>query len=110
MMTRIAMRWLAVLCLGIASVMVPVSAATVQGFSSCAEWLAERQKDAAASEEAWIMGYLSGANMWMASRKDILKMIEAKDAYAWVDRYCRANKSGDTADAVDELVKDLQKR
>jgi len=50
------------------------------------------------------------AMRWLASRKDILKMIEAKDAYAWVDRYCRANKSGDTADAVDELVKDLQKR
>ena len=88
----------------------PVGAATVRGFSSCADWLEERKKEDSDMEESWVMGYLSGANMFMTSRKDIMKMMEPKEIHAWIDGYCRANPTGDTADAAGALVKELQKR
>ena len=85
-------------------------AATVRGFSSCKSWLEERKKEDSDVEESWVMGYLSGANMWMSSRKDIIKLMEPKQVHAWIDGYCRANQGGDTADAAEALVRDLQLR
>lgn len=87
-----------------------VEAATVRGFSSCADWLEERKKEDSDMEESWVMGYLPGANMFITSRKDILKMMEPKEIHAWIDGYCRANPTGDTADGAGALVKELQKR
>lgn len=89
---------------------VGAQAAMVRGFSSCKDWLEERQKDDADAEESWVMGYLSGANVWMSSKKDILKMMEPKQVHTWIDGYCRSNTGGDTADAAEALVRDLQKR
>ena len=104
-------RWLAILAMALCcAAVISVEAATVRGFSSCSDWLEERQKEDADTEESWVMGYLSGANMWMSSRKDILKMMEPKQIHAWIDGYCRSNLTRDTADAAGALVNELQKR
>jgi hypothetical protein len=59
----------------------------------------------AMTNEAWLMGYLSGRAS--ALNKDFLKGTDNESIYVWIDNYCRDNPTKDVDDAAKELVKEL---
>ena len=85
------------------------AAQTAFGIPDCGEWLKDgitvRQQN-----QAWLLGYLSGLNfMYSAPKKDdpLDRLSSAKQAYAWMDNYCKANPLNHISAGSNELFREL---
>ena len=60
--------------------------------------------------ESWVLGYLSGANVFSNSGKDTLSDIDADVLWSRLDSYCRAHPLEKLPDSVRGLAMELHAR
>lgn len=82
------------------------------GQASCSSWNKETDSDFSRNlkegyNSSWLAGYMSAINM--SEGKDTFKKISVVTASDFVTKYCKDNPSKDTTDAVNELVRKLDK-
>ncbi len=89
-------------------------ARTIHSFSpspDCAEWAKARRRARPRSNphEAWVLGLLSGYNMYHPKgRRDILKGTSMKAAFAWIDRRCGGDRNLSLIEITIELIDELR--
>ena len=75
---------------------------------SCSTWMQDRSAGASEYDEAWIAGYISGANAVLegqtAGAGDLGSKSDLKGLMAWMDSYCRSNPSTKLDVAAVQLV------
>lgn len=64
---------------------------------------------AAANDRNWLAGFVSGVNMALTDRTDLLSGMDLQTASDWVDSYCKENETADVAEAVARLYLELEK-
>lgn|SRR5690348_1211906 len=64
---------------------------------------------AAVVDRSWLAGFVSGINMALTDREDLLSGMDLQTASDWVDAYCKKNKTSDVAEAVSHLYVELVK-
>jgi hypothetical protein len=85
-------------------------------FRSCGAWTEERGHATAYWRywkpimEGWVLGFVSGANIYVDEHPEILEGVDARAINAWIDNYCRAHPLEPLRDAALELVKELNRR
>jgi hypothetical protein len=82
------------------------------GVNSCGSWTEEWARDSQRLElwKAWVLGFVSGANIY-AEHGDFLRgPVDAPAIYAWINNYCRAHPLESLRDAAIELVGELLRR
>jgi|SRR6185312_3565882 len=93
---------------------------TTFGLRKCSDWnkdMADEksipQKFAggltAAGDRGWLAGFVSGVNMALTDRADLLSGMDLQTASDWVDSYCKKNETSDVAEAVAHLYLELEK-
>jgi hypothetical protein len=80
------------------------------GTASCGAWLEARWGAHAVGKESWVLGYVSGANVWSGHDYDFLAAHDAPALFAWLDGYCLQHPLETLADATNDLIRDLAKR
>jgi hypothetical protein len=88
------------------------------GTVSCGEWLKARSiqppnnRDLATQYhmQAWIDGFLSGANLSNAGPDILSSKPKSVAMYSFVDNYCRSNSLDTLADAAVALAQELGSR
>ena len=77
------------------------------GAPDCGQWLAGSD-GAKALNKAWLLGYLSGLSVSGVEKPDPLTALSsAKQAYVWMDNYCRKNPLNDVPTGSNELFREL---
>lgn len=102
MKTKIVVLLFWMLCLS-------ASAEWVRGEPDCAMWLKPDTHARELENKAWLIGFLSGANMTLtldADRKpfNYFEGLTNGQIYLWMDNYCRANPLSSTLYGVGELM------
>jgi hypothetical protein len=59
--------------------------------------------------EEWVLGFVSGANIYDDS-PEMLKQMDERAIFAWVDDYCRTHPVELVDDASFELTQELLRR
>jgi hypothetical protein len=59
--------------------------------------------------EEWVLGFVSGANIYDDS-PEMLKQMDERAIFAWIDDYCRAHAVKLVDDAAFELMQELLRR
>ena len=89
-------------------------ARTLHSFSpspDCAEWAKARRRARPRfnPHEAWILGLLSGYNMYHPKgHRDILEGSSTEAAFAWIDRRCGGDRNLSLIDVTSELMAELR--
>ena len=78
------------------------------GTSSCGRWLEMREDRRAGPMEGWVMGYLSA--MSEARKVDLLREVDTRAVFAWMDVYCKENPLKPMLDGAQELARELRGR
>lgn len=93
---------------------------TIFGLRKCSDWNRDMADEkaispkfgsgiAAASDRSWLAGFVSGINMALTDRTDLLSDMDLQTASDWVDTYCKKNETSDVAEAVSNLYVELLK-
>jgi len=115
---EVAMKiWLAILAVGMvlgASVEDASAEKRVflgDGASSCRAWADARARHPQRARllEEWVLGFVSGANIYDDS-PEMLKQMDERAIFAWIDDYCRVHAVGLVDDAAFELMQELLRR
>ena len=61
--------------------------------NSCGTWVKERNARNTQIYETWVLGFLTGANIFGGSNTDFLKGLDAEAIFAWIDNYCKTHPS-----------------
>jgi hypothetical protein len=85
------------------------------GVDSCGSYLNYRQipdaEPMATSTLAWLEGYLTAYNRYVAKSGDVLAgKFDASSLQDWLDEYCKANPSDDIVTATKHLLDELKTR
>ncbi len=82
------------------------------GTASCGTWLQDHRamNSNYYSKAAWVAGYITAANNYVATRSDIAHGIDANGLDAWIDNYCLANPLDSVGKASSALVAALLAR
>jgi hypothetical protein len=104
------MRRPTLVALAFAAVLMPVAAQETQrasfgaGNRSCGSWSASRRNRESASEQQWLLGYLSAVNMYA---KAPLRSVDNEAVFGWVDKLCAGNPLSNLDVAVLGLTNEL---
>lgn len=87
----------------------------VRGNPNCAKWL---QPDDAFSElanKAWLIGYLSGVNIGLATderRKpfDYFENVTNEQLFLWMSNYCRTKPLSSVMQGASDLYREIGKK
>lgn len=63
---------------------------TVQGTYSCGFYVKSRELGST-SPPSWLLGFLSGANVYGSHKVDLLKNVDHDSLFLWMDKYCKEN-------------------
>jgi hypothetical protein len=81
------------------------------GVESCKAWLESRKDGYSAGYGDWLLGYLTGVNLWgPTAGRDLLRNQNAKEMIEWVDKYCTIFPDHIIESAARELILDLGRR
>jgi hypothetical protein len=81
------------------------------GVESCKAWLEARKDGYSAGYGDWLLGYLTGVNLWgPTSRRDLLRNQNAQEMIEWVDKYCTVFPNDIIESAARQLILDLGRR
>jgi hypothetical protein len=81
------------------------------GVEPCKAWLDARKDGYSAGYGDWLMGYLTGVNLWgPTSRRDLLRNQNAQEMIEWVDKYCAVFPNELIESAARQLILDLGRR
>jgi hypothetical protein len=80
--------------------------------NSCGAWMDFRRSGSRGNQgyEGWVLGYLSGVNLYGGYNKDFLEGIDAHSAWLWVDDYCGAHPLESLATAATNLAAEWLRR
>jgi hypothetical protein len=82
-----------------------------QGTELCSAWTESRKDGYSAGYGDWLLGYISGANVWgPTSGRDILRNRNAPELIEWVDGYCQEHPDEVIETAARKLVLALGRR
>jgi len=72
------------------------------GNQSCGKWIVDRRDNsyAAAIDESWVNGFLSGIGFIGYQGADPFKDTDAYGVWAWIDNYCNANPLSEITSAA----------
>jgi len=92
-----------------------VSAEWVRGDPNCAAWLKPETHAHELENRAWLIGFLSGANMAFSLDADhkpfnYLGGITTGQIYLWMDHYCQTNPLSSAMYGVGELMQERNKK
>ena len=76
----------------------------------CAEWAKARRRSRPRSNphEAWVLGLLSGYNMYHPNgRRDILEGTSKELVFVWIDRRCGGDRHLSLIDITFDLIAEL---
>ena len=81
------------------------------GANSCKAWTDARARHPQRARlwEEWVLGFVSGANIYDDS-PEMLKQMDERAIFAWVDDYCRTHAVELVDDAAFELMQELLRR
>jgi hypothetical protein len=81
------------------------------GANSCRAWTDARTRHPQRARllEEWVLGFVSGANIYDDS-PEMLKQMDEPTIFAWVDDYCRTHAVELVDDAAFELMQELLRR
>ena len=81
------------------------------GANSCRAWTDARAQHPQGVRllEEWVLGFVSGANIYDDS-PEMLKQMDERAIFAWIDDYCRAHAVERVDDAAFELMQELLRR
>jgi hypothetical protein len=81
------------------------------GVEPCQAWLDARKDGYSAGYGDWLLGYLTGVNLWgPTSGRDLLRNRNAQEMIEWVDKYCAVFPNEIIEAAARQLVLDLGRR
>jgi hypothetical protein len=81
------------------------------GVESCQAWLEARKDGYSAGYGDWLLGYLTGVNLWgPTSGRDLLRNQNAQEMIEWVDKYCTVFPKDNIESAARQLILDLGRR
>jgi len=81
------------------------------GVEPCKAWLDARKNGYSAGYGDWLMGYLTGVNLWgPTSRRDLLRNQNAQEMIEWIDKYCAVFPNELIESAARQLILDLGRR
>ena len=108
MKTKLVALFLWMLCLS-------ASAEWVRGDPDCAMWMKPDTHARELENKAWLIGFLSGANMTLTLDADhkpfnYLGGITTGQIYLWMDNYCRANPLSSAMYGVGEFMLERNKK
>lgn len=61
---------------------------TVHGTYSCGFYVKSRALGST-SPPSWLLGFLSGANVYGSQKVDLLKNVDHESLFLWMDKYCK---------------------
>ncbi len=81
------------------------------GNNTCESWMTERGKGEprAWQLQQWLLGYVSAYNNWVHKGQNVANGTNAKEMFAWIDKYCADRPRDMLATVVEELILDLNK-
>jgi len=82
---------------------------TVLGTYSCGFYVKSRELGST-SPPSWVLGFLSGANVYKPQRVDLLKSVDHDSLFLWMDKYCKENPLEFIEDGAKLLLNELQKK
>ena len=79
------------------------------GAHSCGKWLEAKKEDEWMRRAlgAWVAGYVTAANAWVAGKEDWLEDTDRQSVMSWIDKYCRENPLSNSAKAMKKLMREL---
>lgn len=82
------------------------------GHDSCADWTLNRatRDHRTQALEGWVLGFVSGYNMYADARGNVAPGVSATALLGWVDQYCAANPLDSLMTAGLKLVLELKSR
>jgi hypothetical protein len=81
------------------------------GVEPCKAWLDARKDGYSVGYGDWLLGYLTGVNLWgPTSGRDLLRNQNAQEMIEWVDKYCTVFPNDIIESAARQLVLDLGRR
>ena len=79
--------------------------------SLCKAWLEARKDGYSAGYGDWLLGYLTGVNLWgPTGGRDLLRDRNAQEMIEWVDKYCTVFPKENIELAARQLILDLGRR
>jgi hypothetical protein len=60
--------------------------------------------------KGWVLGFVSGANVYADNPEIFSRQLDAPAIYAWIDNYCRSNPLESVYAASISLVRELLHR
>ena len=108
MKTKLVALFLWMLCLS-------ASAEWVRGDPDCAMWVKPDTHARELENKAWLIGFLSGANMTLTLDADhkpfnYLGGLKTEQIELWMDNYCRANPLSSAMYGVGEFMLERNKQ
>jgi hypothetical protein len=111
---RLTFVWIALLLSGCAGVFAGEEKTVNMighGVESCRAWIDSRKDGHSAGYGDWLLGYLSGVNLWgPTSGRDLLRNRSGQEMIEWVDNYCKAFPDHEIESAARQLILDLGRR
>lgn len=97
------------LVLGVAAALARQQPSWIYGYgtASCGKWTANKNTALGYHEEAWVLGYVSGAG---AAYPSDLAATDSAAIVAWVDQHCIQHPLDTISTASSRLVLELAKR
>jgi hypothetical protein len=81
------------------------------GVESCKAWLEARKDGYSAGYGDWLLGYLTGVNLWgPTAGRDLLRNQNPQEMIEWVDKYCNVFPNQIIESAARQLILDLGRR
>jgi hypothetical protein len=81
------------------------------GAESCSAWAESRKDGYSAGYGDWLLGYLSGVNVWgPTAGRDLLRNRNGLELIEWVDKYCNVFPNHEIESAARQLILDLGRR
>ena len=83
-------------------------AVEIRGARSCGKWIAGQADGQSASNEAWLVGFMSG--LAFQSNQDLLKGTDNESITLWVNNFCQKNPLENLVTAAETLANELAKK
>lgn len=82
------------------------------GNDTCGDWTENRRRGDGRTQalEGWVLGFVTGYNMYEDPKGNVAPSVSATALLAWVDQYCAANPLDSLTTAGVKLVSELRSR
>ena len=82
---------------------------TVLSTYSCGKYVESRAQSLIAPS-VWLLGFLSGANIYKSQTQDALKDVDHQSIFLWMDKYCKEKPLDYLDDGAKLLMIELHKK